>query len=504
MNPVLAIVSGLIYAAAFPKWDLHFLIFIFMLPLLFSGKRLSDSKNFSFLKSFRLFLIAGTSANIVLLYWIPEVMIKYGNAPYAIGVLALILLSALLAVFPGLAGYFIIKELKRGYLAAITIPAIWVTKDYVLEWAITGFPWCSAGYSQYSNLKMIQLAEFGGVHLITFIIISINVLIYRDIADRKLKGTSLSVLTLVLVLTAGYFLQERYEEKNLDSEKLKAAIIQPNYSDNRKNTIKKLNLLMENSERLVSNGAEFIVWPEYTVSIYPAQQIYFKKLFEKFAAEQAPLIGGFTDLQGTNGTYNSVFLFSKGKIEKYDKVHLVPFGEYVPLRWLFFFFQKITDEVHDFTPGKDTLNLTLKGHKIATPICYEIIFPNLVRSFTDKGAELIVTCSNDAWYGISSAPGQLLAMSVLRSVENRRYNIRSVSTGISAFIAPTGEIKSSIPLNVTSSRTEDVYFIKDKTLFTAFGYRFPWICLLIFLTTILFRTKDIKIKKSKNEKKRKN
>jgi apolipoprotein N-acyltransferase len=183
-------------------------------------------------------------------------------------------------------------------------------------------------------------------------------------------------------------------------------------------------------------------------------------------------------------------LFPKGKdkFQKYDKVHLTPFGEYIPFRKLFFFVERITDEIGDFTPGKEVHNLEMDGHWLATPICYELIFPQLVREFTDKGGEVIVITSNDSWYGDTSAPYQLLAMSTLRGIENRRYILRSTTNGISALIAPSGEILYRSPFNAKDTFTAPFKYIKRETVFMRFGYLFPYFC-FIFLILYFIRTR---------------
>jgi apolipoprotein N-acyltransferase len=166
-------------------------------------------------------------------------------------------------------------------------------------------------------------------------------------------------------------------------------------------------------------------------------------------------------------------------VTKYDKVHLAPFGEYIPLKGLLFFVEKITDEIGEFTPGTEIRNLILSGRRIATPICYELIYPRLVRDFIALGGELIVIASNDSWYGRSAAPHQLLAMSVFRSVENRRFTLRSTTSGISALISPTGVICERSGLDEKEALTVPFAYLNDRTVFTRFGFLFPHLCLVI-------------------------
>ena len=224
-----------------------------------------------------------------------------------------------------------------------------------------------------------------------------------------------------------------------------------------------------------------VIWPEFTVPIYPLQTPYYKDQFTNFSQRFVPLLAGFTDFRNADNVYNSAMLFNGSKIEKYDKFRLTPFGEYVLFRRWLFFVKKITDQIGDFTFGKSLHSLEFKGHWLATPICYEIIYPELNRDLVDRGAEVIVTISNDSWFGKSAAPYQHLAMAVFRSIENRRYLLRSTSNGISAFIDPAGRIIYQSPLHQADNFLLSFQYLNHKTIFTRWGYLFPYFCFLLIL-----------------------
>jgi apolipoprotein N-acyltransferase len=152
---------------------------------------------------------------------------------------------------------------------------------------------------------------------------------------------------------------------------------------------------------------------------------------------------------------------------------------------MLFFVKNITNEIGDYTFGKSVHNLTLDGHAVSVPICYEVIFPELIRAFTAKGGELIVTISNDSWAGNTAGPHQILSMAIFRSIENRRYMLRSTSTGISAVVTPTGKMVYRSKWGVEDRFIAEFKYIKRKTLFTRFGYLFPYLCFLITLLYIL-------------------
>lgn len=428
-------------------------------------------------------------------------MATYGGTSRFLSFIGLIALSAYLSLFSGVAGIFIKKSLNSNLLSYLIIPFIWVSKDILIEKLFGGFPWCFAGYSQYKNIYFIQIAEIVGIHLITFFLIYFNILLYLLFKHKNKKLILVIIISFVFIYSEGYFLYKRNSYEIKDIKTHIAGIIQPNTKNdqnlNYHEKIKKLGELFNDSKKLKEKGAEFIIWPEYTVSIYPLQNNFFKRKFFNFTNLNVPIFAGFTDLKNSKEIYNSIILFQKNKTEKYDKVHLTPFGEYIPFRKLLFFVKKITDEIGDFTFGKSVHNLKINSHFTSTPICYEIIFPELIRKFISYGGELIITISNDSWFGDSSAPLQHLSMATFRSIENRRYILRSTSNGISAVISPSGEI-----IYQSSSHTKDTFIAKfkyltKKTFFTRYGYMFPYFCIIlvvIYFIKIKFFTKNKKSK----------
>ncbi len=443
-------------------------------------------------------------------------MVRYGKMSKTLSILGFILLAAFLSLFTGGAGSLIKKALtpRRGdpIWGLLVIPFIWVSKDLVVEKIFGGFPWCSPGYSQYKNIYFAQIAEIGGIHLVTFIVIYFNVLLYlliRSWSQAKkvplqsqpqpqpqpkfakfLKTREKGILAAILIsvvslYTTGYFLYRSNENKTGDLAFHTAGILQPNTRNdqvfNWKQKNQKLDEFFYDSRELMKKGAEFIIWPEFTISIYPLQDKFYYNRFKKFVKDNVPVLAGFTDFKGYKEIYNSLILFEKEKFQKYDKVHLTPFGEYILFREILFFVKRITDEIGDFTPGEKVHNLLLNNHPVSTPICYELIFPELVREFIVKGGEAIIIASNDSWYGHTSAPYQLLAMSTFRSIETRRYILRSTTNGISALIAPSGEILYQSPFNAKDTFTAKFKYIKRKTIFIRFGYLCPYFCVIFLL-----------------------
>ncbi len=474
--------------------------------------------------AFWLFFRFSFLSYLLILYWIPNVMVRYGKMSKTISILGFILLAAFLSLFTGGAGSLLKKVLipRRGdpIWCLLVIPFIWVSKDLVVEKIFGGFPWCSLGYSQYKNIYFAQIAEIGGIHLVTFIVIYFNVLLYLLIKSwnqakkaplqpllqpqpqpkfgKFFKSREKVILAAILIsvvglYTTGYFLYRSNEKKTGNLAFHTAGILQPNTRNdqvfNWKEKNQKLDEFFYDSGELMKKGAEFIIWPEFTISIYPLQNKFYYNRFKKFVKDNVPVLAGFTDIKGYKEIYNSLILFEKEKFQKYDKVHLTPFGEYILFRDILFFVKRITDEIGDFTPGEKVHNLLLNNHPVSTPICYELIFPELVREFIVEGGEAIIIASNDSWYGHTSAPYQLLAMSTFRSIETRRYILRSTTNGISALIAPSGEILYQSPFNAKDTFTVKFKYIKRKTIFIHFGYLFPYFCIVFILIYFLKQKK---------------
>jgi apolipoprotein N-acyltransferase len=201
------------------------------------------------------------------------------------------------------------------------------------------------------------------------------------------------------------------------------------------------------------------------------------------------LLVGYIDTSGEGPSNSAALLDPRGdQISRYDKMHLVPFGEYIPFRRLLFFAESLTKQVGDFVPGGNYSMGLVNGRKVSTIICYESIFPNLVRQFVNRGSELIVLITNDGWFGVSSAPYQHLRMGVVRAVENRRYMVRTANTGISAIIDPYGRIEAETPIGVRTILDGTARLRSDRTFYTRYGDVFAYANVIAVVAMLVWRT----------------
>ncbi len=466
----MAIFSGITLSLSFSffNWPLSLVAFLSTF-LLFS----SMARRANFWVGF----VAGIFYFSTALYWIVPTLRKYGDVPFPLGALALLGLSAYLSLYFGL--FSLALRWLRGGLLYLS-PLLWVGLEVIRETVFTGFPWASLGYTVSCDLPFIQWASMGGVYLLSFLMMFLAVLFYRG-----RRGTVL--LLWLLLHLAGFLMMGPYSRG-----RFQVAILQNRWDFSPPVTVKKANEVLGEYEKLgeeaVREGAQLLVFPETTVPfIYlsePSWRNYIKGLAEKWKVWMV-----FSATWVEEGRfYNSVFSISpQGEIKRYSKVHLVPFGEYNPIPFLKRLVPRIAMEIGDFSPGKGLALLEFKKYKFASPVCYEAIFPELVRKMVFKGADFLVNVTNDAWYGKSSAPWQHFYQARLRAVENRRYLIRAASSGISAVVDPFGRIL--VRSHIYRTQKVTAYFSprKDFSIYTLTGsyQRFFYLLSTFLLAAIL-------------------
>jgi len=447
---LLAVLSGIMLTASFPPGNLSFLAWFALVPLLKSLDNKSPSP------AFRLGLITGMAHYLTLLYWIVVVLGHYGNLNIVVSFIPLILLCLYLALYSGLFSS-LTTYLGGSRLDLIFMAGFWVGLEYIRSKLLTGFPWCLLGYSQYEHLYVIQIADICGVYGLSFLIIFSNGLIYWLLfMHHERRSSLLKWQVLIAVLMAGStFAYAHYRltgdlSGGKSRKSVNAVIIQGNIDQSVKWDPAYQEETMATYLRLTRTGLDFrpglIVWPETALPFFFQDNVKFSPRVLSFAMESgAPLVFGspaYKRVSGMTRYYNRAYLLTPDDqpINYYDKVHLVPFGEYVPLGRFLSFVYRLVPAAGDFDVGDKVAPLKHEGLSAGILICFEVIFPELARAHARKGANILVNLTNDAWFGMTSAPYQHLSMTVFRSVENRLPTIRAANTGFSAFISPRGEI----------------------------------------------------------------
>jgi apolipoprotein N-acyltransferase len=427
----------------------------------------------------------------------------------------LLLLVFYLALYPGFfALLFVI--LTQNAASSLVGASIWVMLEYARTHIMTGFPWCLLGYSQFLRLPLIQIADITGVYGISFLIILVNLVLYKAfyllIVERIFKdkernwlrvthytrhnhkgerirydGHGLRLLAgemvmIICLVTAtliyGFHKLKIETQGNVGERQLRAVIVQGNIDQaikwNEEFQKKTLAIYYALSIQSADFKPHLIIWPETAVPLF--FQDYSQLSQAVYSAAQATdstiLFGSPAYEKKDNAThyFNRAYVLSKYRIlDYYDKVHLTPFGEYVPLKKLLPFLHRIVQAAGDFAPGKDLKPLEARDFRIGALICYEAIFPGITRRLARQGTDLLVNITNDAWFGRTSAPYQHLSMAVLRCVETRLPMARAANTGISAFILENGEILKQSGLFTREVITERIKLRHQDTFYSQFG-----------------------------------
>lgn len=500
----LCAVSAVLLILSFPRANIGLFAWFGFAPLFYA------IKNQSKIKAFLLSYFTGIIFWSGIIYWLVHVTL--------LGTIVLILYLALYFGIFGLIVRAIRHQSPSGRLgfalhspavSLIFIPSAWVLLEYIRSYLFTGLPWALLGYTQYLNLPIIQIADITGVWGVSFLVMMVNsALGFQLSAPSKKRVYILPVLLVAVVLSYGYF--KLYgQEPSAKSHQLKVAAIQGNIAQELKWDPDAqeyiVNEYAQLSEEANKEKPDLIIWPEAAApGVLGEDGRIFQGIFALSKKINTPLLAGSLRIQ-SGDYFNSALLIEKGKVTSaYDKLHLVPFGEFVPLKNIFPFLQRIAP-IGDIAPGRNQTVFRINTDKgesaFSVLICFEDLFPELSRRFVKQGAEYIFNITNDAWYKRSSAPYQHLQASVFRAVENRVYLGRAANTGITAFIAPSGKVISK----VENERGKDIFVSgykiqavsstgRPRSFYTRYGDLFILICILFIAYGIALRFKHRKSK----------
>ena len=486
---VAAMISGLLLAAVFPKWDLTFLLPVALVPLFWAlrGQSLKHA--------FWLGMAAGLAHYGVLLYWIVYVTNVYGGLPLPLGVGVLFLLAGYLSLYRGLWAIGIVFAQNRDLNLLWFAPALWTALELGQTHILFGgFPWELLGYSLYRFPLFLQAADLTGVYGVSFLIVLINAAFYLFLFPRqggwgfpRFRPLAVTALLLLVWLGYGYHRLGSLAEQIAAAPKLQVAVVQGNIKQGDKWNPQIVKDTLERYRRLTSQiqGARLIIWPETAAPFFFRPPSDLSQHLEAIARESRGrlLFGSLAFENNPSGErfFNSAYLldFQGKEAGRYDKTHLVPFGEYVPLQRLLFFIPKLVPVIGDFATGPAGATLPLPEGKVGPLICFESIFPGLSRAHVQNGSQLLVNITNDAWFGKTAAAYQHMSMAVLRAVENRVSLARAANTGVSAFIGPDGRILWGSDLFVEAAHSLAVHWLSGGSFYSRFGDAFAWVCILL-------------------------
>jgi apolipoprotein N-acyltransferase len=463
-------------------------------------------------------------------YWVRDTMMKYGDMPPFAPELLLLGFGLYLGLYWGAFGLcFAAAQRRFSFRTALAAaPFLWIALDLAAA-RITSFPWDQLGYSQIDNGLLTRLAPWTGVYGITFVLVAANSLIagrwrlnwdiWTDSSSRgRLLGRRTWLAAGLLVIPV--LMNGIHVRTPTPAPTATAVLIQPNLrvegvgfwaapGEWEAHMATFARLANEQCKTYIAgipetgaSGGEIIcppyathpdlvVWPESPAPYFEEDPRYRTALQQLTTSTQAPFIVGTVGMDLDPEAhdwreFNSALVTGQDghRIGRYDKIHLVPFGEYVPFQRFLFFARKLTGKVSRFDRGQEHSTFLINGHRYGVFICYEAVFADEVREYAKYGAEALVNISDDGWYGDTSAPWQHLNMTRMRAIENRRWIVRATNNGITASIDPYGRVRQSIPRHAEDALPAGYGFRTDTTFYTAHGDVFAWLCVLLSLGLI--------------------
>ena len=447
-------------------------------------------------------------------YWVRDTMSRYGDMPPMAPTLLLIGFSLVLGLYFGVFALTVALVQRRTgsvRMALCAAPIVWTALELAAS-RITSVPWDQLGYSQVDNQIVNQLAPWTGVYGISFVLVSANALLVGALIIEE-RRTRIAAAAGACVLILGGLLGLALEPQK-QTISATAVLIQPNLDVSSADAwqgaawnqhIAQFTQLGDEECKsyiagIPQTGApaaqiacppqpthpDLVAWPESPAPFDEQEPRFQQGMAEVARATQAPVVVGAIGMDPPlSGDlwryYNSAVIVGAdgAKVGRYDKIHLVPFGEYIPYKDLLFFAHKLTGRVSEFTRGDSRKTFRLNGHRYGVFICYEAVFADEVREFARLGAEVFVNISDDGWYGDTSAPWQHLNMARMRAIENRRWLLRDTNSGVTAAIDPYGRVTQSISRHVTDALPAQYGFRSDVTFYTAHGDVFAWLCAIL-------------------------
>jgi apolipoprotein N-acyltransferase len=495
----LALLSGLLLAASFPKFGHPAFAWIALAPLIVAiAVAVSDGRGW------RSWFLCGVASGVVYfggaLYWAVIVMHDYGHLPLPVAILAGLLMWLYQAIFPGLFAIGLGMAVRKFGVAGVWLaPFFWVAAEWVRSWIGGGFPWALLGSSQASVLPVAQVASVTGVFGLSWLVALVGTASAAIALSRKRVHLWAAIATGVVLFSIATAGALRVAEGSLtrSGEVVRVGLVQGNIDQSIKWNPSQRDWIIRRyidlSRQVIGAGASLVIWPEASTPYYlNADPVLSAPLRLLAAQARTPFIIG-TNESEPGPTLDKPLVFnaavdlgpdgiSRGS---YRKMRLVPFGEFVPFRSLLFFVDRLVESIGEFTPGSSPTVLDSDGRRIGVSICYESVYPWISRAFVQRGSRLLATITNDAWFGRSSAVYQHFEQGALRAIEEGRYFVRAANTGISGAVDPYGRTLARTSLFDTTAITVDVRLLDRRTIYSYVGDVVAWLSAAIAAAVML-------------------
>jgi apolipoprotein N-acyltransferase len=490
-----AVVSGGALIFCFPPYDLYPLAWVALVPFLVS------LQGMPLLRALKTGMVAGFVSFFGTLYWIYHSINHYGGLSFVPSILIVALMCLVLSLYTGLFAVLFANRINSTELpASLLAPLFWTVLEYARTYALSGFPWAGLGYTQHTFLHLIQISDITGVYGVTFLVAAVN----GAVADLFISGrrrqemplyhmfpTVAGAVVLVLLLAAAFGYGSYRLGQERPGRSVTVSVVQGNVPQDQKWDEQYQSATMDVYRLLtlqaVRQKPDLVIWPETAVPFFfgydearTAELTRFQNII------RTPLLtGAITVKEGGDLANSAVLLNERGELAyAYDKIHLVPFGEYVPLRPLLFFVDKLAVGIGDYAAGEKPVRGSIEAGEFGTLICYEIIFPGLARKFFAGGGDFMVTITNDAWFGETPGPYQHFGFAALRAVENRKPVVRAANTGVSGFVDSNGRVLTASGIFERKLLTSSVRTDTTRTLYSRYGDMFMYVCLLMVVLVL--------------------
>jgi apolipoprotein N-acyltransferase len=511
----LALLSAVLQILIFPLPRLYFLCWVAFAPLLVAllraqapralqldaGQKLEPASPW---QGFLLGYACGIVWYLGTCYWVFDTMHDYGGLNVLVALFVMLLFALYLGLYHGAFGLLaalLARKDSHNRIALLASPFVWVAVE-LARTRVSGFPWNLLGTSQVDNIPLTRIATVTGVYGLSLEIMLVNAAFAAAFLVRRGQRRTLLIASVAaaILLQAG-----RWVSPGTAPADHAAVLLQQNLPVAEEGTWTKtyfeetLRDFVAQSEHPAGlapgQHPELIVWPESPAPFFGSDSIFRDAVSGMARQTGAWVVTGNIGIQNATSEspkskeFNSAQLVSPSGQwqERYDKIHLVPFGEYVPFPSVFSFASGLTQAVGDFTPGTSRAPLVAGEHPLGVFICYESIFPDEIRQFANEGAQVLVNISNDGWYGDSGAWAQHLNQARMRAAENHRWLLRDTNTGLTASIDPYGRVVASLPRKERAALVAPFRFIGTKTFYSQHGDWLAWLCAIISVGALIAR-----------------
>ena len=487
MGYALALLSGVLLALSFPKFGYPAFAWIALVPLLIAVAGPAKAGHYlpvgvGSLRAFTLGLVTGVVYFAGTTYWTSEVLGQFGGVALPLALLAMLLLALYLALFPAFTALIMARLIAgAGRRALFLAPAVWVATEYLRGYLLGGFPWVPLGNSQVTVIPIAQLASVVGVYGLSALVALVSAaLAYAVLSTGRARMAGFGVAALAVSIVAAWGLMRIGDGRLVrDGTAIRVGLIQGNIAQedkwNPREARRIFTTYIAMTRDAVRRGAEFVIWPESSTPFMFEEDEVGEAIVRDLARElRVPILLGSDQIDRTGSAirlYNAAFLITpEGQTGAvYRKIHLVPFGEYIPFKDLLYFVSPLVERLTDFAPGTSMVMLPVGSHQVNTAICYEVVYPSLIREAVLNGSQLLTTITNDGWYGYSSAPYQHFELASMRAIEQGRYLARAANTGISGIVDPYGRVVQQSAIFEEIGLVGEARVLTGRTIYAQIG-----------------------------------